>query len=30
VELTVEPWDYVNPPWIAAYGLPLTADRSLL
>lgn len=29
VALTVEPWDFTDPPWIAAYGQPLTADRSL-
>lgn len=28
VALTVEPWDYTTPPWIAAYGLPLTHSWS--
>jgi len=23
MELTVEPWDYREPPWVAAHGLPL-------
>lgn len=28
VQLSVEPWDYTTPPWIAAYGLPLTTPWS--
>ncbi|MEV6399960.1 hypothetical protein AB0M39_35100 [Streptomyces sp. NPDC051907] len=29
MELTVEPWDFRTPPWVAADGLPLTPPRSL-
>ncbi len=28
IELTVEPWDLTEPPWVAADGLPLTTPRS--
>lgn len=28
MELTAEPWDYREPPWVASYGLPLTPPRS--
>lgn len=28
VMMSVEPWDYTTPPWIAAYGLPLTHSWS--
>lgn len=27
VQLTAEPWDFRNPPWVAAYGLPLTRSQ---
>lgn len=29
IQLTAEPWDYRNPPWVAAYGLPLASQESL-
>lgn len=29
MQLTAEPWDFKNPPWVAADGLPLTPPRSI-